>query len=212
MADIGGFLSKGFNFSSISTVILTLVVSLIALGIIGAVFYFFWIRKKWNIPVEFKLPRGIRGLKDGDTIDVSTIEGFIGAEWGKGYYDTKQGVVWVKRKGMQKVSLRPFDIKRYLQGASNILTVIQVGATQYEPVLPESYIRMVDDSTGEEAVLLRISMEGSENRSWKNSFEREAKNTYSVMNMLKEYAQFIGIGILLFFNFVGFAILWGKVT
>ena len=54
------------------------------MAVILGFFYWLYRRRKWNLDVEFKLPRS-----DGR---------FISAEWGKGNYDTKRGVVWLKRK------------------------------------------------------------------------------------------------------------------
>jgi hypothetical protein len=71
---------------------------------------------------------------------------------------------------------------------------------------------MVDDQTGEEAALMKIKIDTTESKAWKTSFEREAKQAYSLQSFLQQYAQYIGFGILFFMVFVGFAILWSRVN
>ena len=172
------------------------VMAVIALG------FFFWIRakKKWFLDVEFKIPRA-----DGKIIN---------SEWGKGTYDAKKGVVFVKRTGKRQVPLKPFDVKKFLQGGGKkeTLTVVQVGIEDYRPVLLESYLEMTDDDTGEEAALMDIKIDTTESKAWKESFEREAKQAYSIQTFFQQYAQYIGFGILFFMIFIGFAILWGRVN
>lgn len=135
------------------------------------------------------------------------------SESARGTYDAKKGVVLIKRTGKKPVPLKPFDIKRFLQGGrrSDTLTVVQVGIEDYRPVLIESYLDMIDDQTGEEAALMNIKIDTTESKSWKESFEREAKNAYSLQSLIQQYASYIGFGILFFSIFVGFAILWSKV-
>lgn len=192
-SSIGSFIPSGGLIRIVVIVGLTiLIVGLIA----GAIIYYFHRKKNWNMEVEFKIPRS-----DGRIVN---------AEWGKGMYDTKRGVVLIKRKGKKAVSMKPFDVKRYLQGG-NLLTVVQVGAEQYIPVFIESYLEMVDEKTGEEGALMKIKIDTTESKSWKNSFEREAKSAYSIIGLLAQYAPYIGIGLVLIFNFIGFAILYGKI-
>jgi len=185
-----------------------------AIIIIGGIIWFVYRKKIWNLDVEFKIPRS-----DGRLIN---------AEWGKGSYNTKRGVVFVKRKGIAKCPMKPFDIKKYLQG-SKTLTVVQVGVKDFRPVLNESWMEMIDEEPlredngeiikgedgkpiYEKAALMKIKIDNSEDQAWADQFERSAKATYSVMNLLKEYLPYIGVAIILVFNFVGFAILWSKVS
>jgi len=165
--------------------------------ILGIIIWIVYKKKRWFINCEFKIPRS-----DGRLIN---------SEWGKASYNAKKGVVLVKRKGIKATPLKPFDIKRYLQGA-NVLTVIQVGIREYLPVLPESFIEMVDDKTGESAAFMKIRVDTTESKSWKSSFEREAKNAYSIESLLQQFAPFIGWGIIIFLNFLGFAILYTRIT
>lgn len=169
----------------------------------GILFYFLKKRKSWNIDVEFKIPRSLKQNKDRE------LDGSTQAEWGKGAYDSRSGVVWLKRKGVKKVPMKPFDVKRFLQG-KKILTVVQVGIEDYKPVLPESYI-MMEDENGVEAALVKIRIDTTSSKAWRNTFEREAKSTYSITNWLRENAMYVGIGLILIMNFVGFAILWSQV-
>jgi hypothetical protein len=154
-------------------------------------------KKKWFITCVVLIPRS-----DGRIIN---------SEIAKATYDAKRGSVFIKRKRKKPVPLKPFDVKRYLLG-NDFLSVIQVGIEDYRPVLPESFLDMVDDSTGEEAALMNIKIDTSEQKAWKESFEREAKLAYSLNSILQQYVQYIGFGILFFMIFIGFAILYGRIT
>lgn len=168
--------------------------------IMGGLALFFFLlyrnKKKWFLKVVFLIPRS----------DGTIIQGEIG----KGSYDARRGVVLIKRRKKKATAMKPFDVKRFLLG-SELLTVVQVGIEDYRPVLQESYLEMVDDETGEEAAIMKTKIDTSESKSWKQSFERETKNAYSIQTLLQQYAQFIGFGILFFMIFVGFAILWSRV-
>jgi len=171
-------------------------------GLIIAIGFVWWIirkKKNWNIKVEFRLPRDVREDTDG------TVIGTITKEWGKGYYDSKKGVVHVKRKGRKPVSMKPFDIKRYLS-SSSILTVIQVGIEDYRPVLDESYLEVFDDTTGEEAALIKAHIDTSEGKSWKSSFERDSKSAYSLQKFWQQHGDKIMWGLIILIILVGQAI------
>lgn len=203
MADVKGlFSSIGINpfGGGFTDIILAIFIGIFALAICLAVIYFIFIRRKnWNIKVEFKIPRDIRKKKDG------SISGSINKEWGKGYYNSKQGVVYIKRKGKKPVPMKPFDIKRFLS-ASGILTVIQIGADDFRPVLDDSYLQMADDETGEEAVLLNIKSDISGSKSWRNQWERDAKATYSISSFLAQHGNALAMGLIMMIVLVGQAI------
>ncbi len=163
----------------------------------GPLSWHFYQKRKWYIQCEFKMPRS-DGL-------------FIAAEIGKAYYDGKQGVVFVKRKGLKKSALKPFDIKKFLQG-EKILTVVQTGINTYVPVLPKSYIEMIDDETGEEAALMQVRVDLSESKAWRSQFEREAKGAYSIESMLLQFLPYAGWGMVIFLNFLGFSILYTRIA
>ena len=194
-----GFLNlPSLNITGIfGTFVNILIYGAIFLVIIGLILYFGYIRRRWNLKVEFKLPRSNVKLAR--------------SEWGKGMYSTKRGVVWLKRKGKRKVKMQPFDIKRFIQ-EPDTLTVIQLGAEHYVPVLPESYINWIDDVTHDEAVELELHIEPTKANAWANAFEREAKLAYNIMNILERYSTFIGIGLVLFMQLIGFSILYGKIS
>lgn len=178
---------------------------LIFLIVIFAILYF---KKRWNLDVEFKLTRN-----DGRITN---------AEWGKGYYDSKKGVVFVRRPTMGKfskgIAIKIFDIRRYLQGDS-IVTVLQVGPEDFRPVLNDSWTSHVqtytDDKTGEvqevKESILNIKVDSGLNKAWKSSWDSAAKHAYSIQSFLSQFQTPIAIGIVIICCFVGFAILWSKV-
>lgn len=174
----------------------------------GFAWYMIWKRKSWNIKVEFRIPRNVRVYDDNDGNKV--VQGTITKEWGKGFYDAKKGVVFVKRKGVQAIAMKPFDIKRYLSAPSNILTVTQVGAEDYRPVLEDSYVN-AEGEDGEPAALANVKIDTTSSKAWKAQWERESKTTYSITGLLHEYSTYIGQALVLFTVIVGFAIVYTKV-
>lgn len=198
VSDLFGSLGLGkiFGGGILSLIVMMIIIVLVVGGIFLIFFLMYRSKKKWFLKVEFKIPRS-----DGKIIN---------AEWGKGTYDAKRGVVLVKRHKKKAVPMKPFDVKRFLQG-SDLLTVVQVGIEDYRPVLQESYLDMVDDQTGEEAAIMKARIDTSESKSWKQSFERDSKNAYSIQSLLQQYASYIGFGILFFMIFAGFAVLYGRI-
>lgn len=215
MANLGDMFGKiGLKFGgggggSFITTVSYILLGVVLLGLcVLSLWWLLYKRTRWNIKVEFKLPRDVRTIrkKDGNI----WITGNIKKEWGKGVYDTKNGVVYLKRRRKPKIAMKPFDIKRALSD-SNILTVLQVGADDYKPILEESYLNVVDDLTGEEGVLLKIKIDTSESKSWKSSFERESKMAYSIKSWLSEHGGIVAMGLVLLMNLVGFAIVLSRV-
>lgn len=210
----GGLFEGGAGaFGILGTMFWVILITVPALAFIF--FFFYWLYKKrmWNLDVEIKLPRS-----DGK---------LIGAEWGKGAFDIKRGIVFIKRRKKRKVPMKPFQITKYLQG-ERILSVVQTGPDTYKPILNESWTEMENDEPlrdehgkitkdgegnpiHEKAALLSIKVDTTESKSWKNYCEREGKAAFSIMSLLREYAPYIGTAMILVANFVGFAILWAKV-
>ena len=176
---------------------------------LAIVFMLFYFKKRWNLEVEFKLTRS-----DGRITN---------AEWGKGYYNSKKGVVFVRRPTMGKFSkgipIKIFDIRKYLQG-DRIITVLQVGPEDFRPVLNDSWTSHVvtyeDDKTGDlievKESILNIKVDSGLNKAWKSSWESAAKNAYSIRSFMSQFQTPIAIGIVIICCFVGFAILWTKVN
>jgi len=180
-----------------------IIIGIIVLGLCGFGLWMFLKKKKsWNIKVEFKIPRNIKTVKTKD--GHMKIIGTLNKEWGKGFYDAAKGVVFVKRKGKKGVAMKPFDIKQYLS-TGNILTVVQTGIEDYRPIRDESYIRL-KDINGKEGALVQAVIDTSESKSWKNTFERESKMTYSIKNWIAEHGALVAMGLVLFMNLVGFSI------
>ena len=190
------------------SVVWYVVLGIIILIMLSVIIMLVVFRKRWNLDVEFKLIRS-----DGKLTN---------AEWGKGYYDSKKGVVFVRRPTMGKFSkgipIRIFDVRKYLQG-STILTVIQVGPEDYRPVLNDSWTEHVevykDDKTGEikevKESILNIKVDSGLNKAWKSAWDAAAKNAYSIRSFFSQFQTPIAIGIVIICCFVGFAILWTKI-
>lgn len=189
------------------TLLLYVGLGFIVLLLMGIIFFILYNRKKWNLDVEFKLVRS-----DGKITN---------AEWGKGYYNSKKGVVFVKRPAMGKFSnglpIRIFDIRKYIQG-DRVITVLQVGSEDYRPVLNDSWTSHVATYKDEDGKLvqvkesvLNIKVDSGHNKAWKSAWDAAARNAYSIRSFFSQFQTPIAIGIVVICCFVGFAILWTKV-
>ncbi len=193
-------------------IIWIMIIGTLGLLLLGLAAWWWFFKKKWNIRVEFKMIRS-----DGN---------YVYGEWGKGYFNAKRGVVFIKRPGMRqpKIAIKIFDIKEYIQG-DNLITVIQLSPDDYRPVLPVSWTEHleeyeeIDDKTGKptgkvelvKEAVLNIKTETGLNKAWKSAFEEAAKQAYSLKSFFTQFQTPIAIGIVLVCSFVGFAILWTKI-
>lgn len=214
---------KGAVFVMVWVLLIFLAVFLV----VGGIWIWWYKKKKWNLDVEIKLTRSDGKITQG--------------EWGKGFYDSKKGVVFIKRPGMgvfkKPYPIKIFDVRRYMQG-SNLITVIQVGPEDFRPVLNSSWNEMevdyedtenplmdeegnpmLDDDgnimyktvTVKESIL-NIKTETGLNKAWKAAWEEAAKNAYTIQSLLRQYSAPISIGIVVICCFVGFAVLWTKLS
>ncbi len=197
---ISGIIPSGSTVGLIMIMIVIGIVSLLLFGLIGWRIYN---KKRWNLKVEIKLPRS-----DGKIVN---------GEWGKGYFNSKQGVVYIKRPGflMPKIPLKIFDPKRYLQGI-DLITVIQLSHVDYRPVLPKSFLEYeilhTDDKTGEETLVkesvMTMECDTGASKAWVSAFEAAAKKAYSLQSFMQQFQTPIAIAIVLVAVFVGIAALW----
>ncbi len=184
---------------------LFIVIGTIVVLFAGILSWYFFIKRRWNLNVEIKLLRGNAGI---------TI-----AEWGKGMYNAKRGVVFIKRPGFMQgsIPMEVFDIKKYLQG-TNILTVIQLGPESYKPVLNNSWtehsVTYVDDETGEEKEVkesvLDIKIDTGLNKAWKSAWEASAKRAYSLASFFHQFQTPLSVAIVIVAVFIGFAMMWTR--
>lgn len=189
--------------STVGLILLLIVVGLVVLVFVGGIGFFIWNKKRWNIKVEIKLPRS-----DGK---------IISGEWGKGYFHSSRGVVYIRRPGFMqpKIALKIFDPKRYLQG-TDLITVIQLSPVDYRPVLPRSYLEHVvtykDEETGEikevKESVLDIVCDTGHDKAWQVAFDAAAKKAYSLQSFFQQFQTPLSIAIVLVAVFVGIAALW----
>lgn len=153
-------------------------------------------RKKWNIKLTIKLPRS-----DGRLI--------LTDNNAKGFWDSENGWIMVKRKGYKPVPSRPIDPKKWLQGLDHA-TLIQVGPQDYIVANELSYQILTDPDTGEEMALMKVVADLGKRKTWKNYTERMGKKTFTLAGWMEKYQFYIAMGVLLFCMFLGFAILWNR--
>lgn len=197
---LSGLIPSG---SVIGLYLMMFVIGVIALIFVGGFGIIIWNKKRWNLKVEIKLPRS-----DGKIVN---------GEWGKGYFDSKHGVVFIKRPGFmqKKIPLKIFDPKRYLQGA-DLLTVVQLSPVDYRPVRPLSFlkyqIKYTDDKTGEETMVeeavIDIECDTGADKAWQVAFDAASKKAYSLQSFFHQFQTPIAVAIVLVAVFVGIAALW----
>ena len=206
--DLGSVISLAPEgaLSIVSIIIWIAIVGGSALGLLGLAWWIYSSRKRWNLKVEIKLPRSDGAL--------------IFGEWGKGFYDSKRGVVYIKRPGSKrKYPMRVFDVRKYMQG-TDVITVIQAGPEDFRPVLARSYsYHFQKDKEGKDVIkdgrpqmeaIMNMETEPGKTKAWRVAFEEASKQAYTIKSMLQQYSTPISIGIVLIASFVGFAILWSK--
>ncbi len=226
MAELGTIVETvGTSSQTVVWTTIWIFIVIIAILIISGMAWWIFVRIRWNLKVEIKLPRS-----DGRIIN---------GEWGKGFYDSRKGCVYIKRPGRysRKVPMKIFDVKRYLQG-TDLLTVIQLSADDYRPVLNNSYttheseyIDETDPMTDEDGnpmidedgkpmynkktikeSIMNIKTETGKNKAWRAAFEEAAINAFTIKSIFRQYQAPIAIGIVVICCFIGFAILWTKLS
>lgn len=182
----------------VSTTIWGLIVMVI-LGIILGIGIWYYKRRKWNLIVGVKMPRG----------SVLTI-----SEIAKGHYDVGAGIVDIKRKGVKSVGMKPFDVRKYLQG-NKYLEVVMISPNDFIPVHPKSYEKVVEiitDKEGKETeteyFVTKIETDLLKRKTWKNYMERSAKNRFTLLGFLDAHWRAIELTIIVFVIFIGFSALW----
>lgn len=178
------------------------IVGVIVLAVLGGVAFWAYKRKKWNLRIEIKIPRN-----DGT---------IIASEKAKGHYDIVSGIVDIKRKRLKIVGMKPFDVRKYLQG-DNFLEVIQISPNEYLPVLPKSYLELKEEDIkdkegkvvkGEKYTILDIETNLQKRKVWKTYMERAAKDRFTLWGWLEKHWKALELGLIMFVIFLGFSILW----
>jgi len=192
------------SFSFLTWAIIIIAVVIVFLLIIGILFWVYWTKRRYNLKVEIKMPRS-----DGKII--------LG-EWGKGLFNSKRGVLLIKRNKMKPVPVKVVDIRKYLQGV-DLITVIQVAPEDYRPVLNDSWTEFIteyEDEKTHEVIqvkdsILNIKVDSGLNKAWKSAWEAASKRAFSLQSFLNQFQTPIAIAIVIVAVFVGIAVLWTKV-
>ena len=211
---------------AMSTLIWILIALIVVVVVIAVPSFMSWQKRKWNLNVEIKLTRSDGAITNG--------------EWGKGFYDSKRGVVMIKRPGAGfkgAVAMKIFDVRRYMQG-SDLITVIQAGPEDFRPVLNSSWNTHISDyqdenkpildedgnpmfddggkqmyeTTQVREAIINIKTETGKNKAWKVAWDEAARNAYTIKSFLREQAAAISVSVVVISCFVGFAILWTKLS
>jgi hypothetical protein len=196
MATIDGLFSSMAVFGSWTVIVIA--VGIIVLALLGLVTWTVIVKKRWNLLVEFKMVRS-----DGRI----TIP-----EWGKGRYDPKEGLIYLKRKRKRAEAVKAKRLDKYLQGVNTLTAVGNPG--NWRLVIPETFLEVVDDETGETASIVRLRADTKDDKSWSVNFERSAKNAFTISNFMTQYGRALEIGFIVMItvisNFIGFSIVLGR--
>ena len=192
-----------------STVLMWGLLAIMVIGIIAAIIIAIvvWrvMKGRWKLRVEIKLPRSDNKI--------------VQSEWGKGYFNPKRGVVFIKRPKIRKpFPLKIFDVRKFLQGTDTI-TVIQLSPEEYVPVLPKSFlmhdVEYVNKETGavsiQKEAILNIEADEGKNKAWKEAFEQASKQAYSLTTFFTQFQTPIAVAIVLVASFAGFTMLWTRI-
>jgi hypothetical protein len=203
MVDTANMISSitGGTVSTIKWFLIIIGIIIVVVGALAAFIYWRYRKSKYNLRVEVKLVRS-----NGQVIE---------GEWAKGSFG--RGVVIIKRDKKKGVPMKCIDIRRYLQG-SDLLTVIQLGAEDYRPVLYDSwtghFVTYENEQGKQETIkesVLNIKVDTGEYKAWKSSWDSASKRAYSLQSFLQQFQVPIAIAIVLVACFVGFAILYTRI-
>jgi hypothetical protein len=179
--------------------VIIIVLGILIMGGVAFWVWFIWHKRRWYLTVYFKLIR-----ENGKSIIRET---------GKGRYDFKEGVLWIKRPKKTPEGLKIQKLDKYLSGDNSVEVI--GNPDNWMLVVPESYTEVTDEETGKIAMFANIKADTKEDRAWAVQAERSWKNAFSVQNLLYEYKDYIGWGLVIFIcilaNFVGFSYLAGKI-
>jgi hypothetical protein len=179
-------------------VAVTVVVGVIIILLLVLGGWLLFIKKRWNLKVEFKMVRS-----DGRV----TIP-----EWGKGRYDANNGVIYLKRKRKKAEAVKAKRLDKYLQGSNTITAVGNPG--NWRLVIPDTFLELEDDETGETAAVINLRADTKEDKSWAVSFERMAGRTFTIQNFLQQYGHAIEVAFIILItviaNFIGFSIVLNR--
>lgn len=214
------------GMGAMSVMIWVLIALLVITVVLGVPSYIAYQKRKWNLKVEIKLTRSDGAITNG--------------EWGKGFYDSKRGVVMIKRPGAGfkgAIPMKIFDVRKYMQG-SDLITVIQASPEDFRPVLNSSWNEhvvdyqdetkpmldeagnnMIDEAgkqmyhtTAVREAIINIKTEVGKNKAWKVAWDEAARNAYTIRSFLREQSAAISVSVVVISCFVGFAILWTKLS
>ncbi len=211
--DVIGSISSGTG-AGLWGIVFVLIAVGVGFLILGVAAWYWFFKRKWNLKAEIKLTRS-----DGR---ITT------AEWGKAYYNAKQGACFVRRPGMgQKViAVKVFDIRKYIQG-NNVISFIQLTPEELLPILNTSWEEYQDDKpmvdkqgneilddegnpTYERAALMNIHIDPGLNKAWRAAWIQAAKQAYSLTSFFSQFQTPIAIAIVIIAVFVGFAMMWAR--
>lgn len=168
------------------------------LALVAILGYWSFVRIKWNLKVEFKLARSNNGA--------------IYSEHGKGCYDASKGFCLIKRPGFRgrKYEIKNFDPTKYLQG-TDTLTVVQVGALEFRPVIPESFMEIQDVDTGATASVMKLSGQTGDDIVWQQTQRRALREAFTMKSFLNQYGTIMGYGFLILITILGQFIGFGMI-
>ena len=142
-----------------------------------------WQKRKWYLKVILKSPR-----EGGRTIN---------CEVARGYWDSRKATLWIKREGLfgDKFFVKLDDIRKYLQGNETI--ELEGSGVIWKPILFESYLNVIDSETGQEASVMKYSMDFTKDKAWAIRSEREYINAFSLSDIFSKLKDYIGWGLVI---------------
>jgi len=67
----------------------------------------------------------------------------------------------------------------------------------WKPILFQSYLEVIDEATGQEASVMKYSMDFTKDKAWALRAEREYINTFSLSDVFSKLKDYIGWGLVI---------------
>jgi len=184
--------------SSITSIIGKVLVVVLVLGLVIGFLLWRKKRKQYNIPVTIWIPRSSGKIMD----EVSCVGGYFRSKNPEGIMSFR-----LKRKGLAVIDIPPPNSK-FLVGLSRKLYLVQKGADDFEPVLPDSF-KTITTIKGKKRIavvdLLAINQDAT---AWVEDNRESAKRRFTFSNFWEKYKDFIQITIFIFIVFLAIYINW----
>lgn len=192
----------GGTFGNIGSSVLSITtkvgVGILLLGLVIGFVLWRKNRKKYNIPVTIWIPRSSGKIMD----EVSAKGGYFRSKSPEGIISFR-----LKRKGLATLDIPPPNSK-FLVGLSRKLYLVQKGADDFEPVLPDSFKYITTINGNKKIAVVDLKAINQDATAWVEDNRESAKRRFTFHNFWEKYKDFIQITIFVFIVMLSVYINW----